>query len=170
MSQSEPKQRPVLHLSRSPLDMGLEVVALLGVVVCCWIAFQSWDSLPETIPLHFGLSGEPNGWGSKATILILPAVAVLLEIVLTVVDRYPHTWNYPVPIKEENAKTQYQIGRSLLAWVKAELSWQLAILFWLQVQVALGKAQVFNTGIVFGMMALLFGTIAWYLWRAYAAR
>lgn len=170
MNQPKPDLRPVFHLSRSPLEVGLEVVALVGVLACCWIAVQSWNSLPETIPLHFGLSGKPDGWGNKITIWLLPVLAVGLEILLTVVGRYPHTWNYPVPITEENARAQYVIGRSLLTWMKAELSVHLTLLLWLQVQVAVGKAQLFSIGWVFGMVAVIFGTVAWYLWRAYAAR
>ena len=35
-----------------------------------------WRSLPDTIPIHFDIHGEANGWGSKWTIFLLPAISL----------------------------------------------------------------------------------------------
>ena len=45
-----------------------------------------WESLPDTVPTHFNAQGEPDGWGSKATLIWLPMVLIfptyiLLELV-----------------------------------------------------------------------------------------
>lgn len=34
-------------------------------------------SLPEKIPVHFGMSGNIDGWGTKYTALIIPLMAIL---------------------------------------------------------------------------------------------
>ena len=33
-----------------------------------------WGSLPDSIPIHFDIKGEANGWGTKWAIFILPAI------------------------------------------------------------------------------------------------
>lgn len=170
MTKPEPRPRPVLDLARSPWEWVLEVVTGVGMIVCVGIVVQAWEALPERIPIHFGISGRPDGWGSKEAIALLPVVGLVLEGVLTLVNLYPHTWNYPVPITEENARVQYQLGRSLLVWMKAELIWLLALILWQQVQVAVGQGETMNNGSIFTGLIVIFGTVGVYLWQAYRAR
>lgn len=39
-----------------------------------------WPSLPEKIPVHFGISGNIDGLGTKYTSLIIPLLAVLATL------------------------------------------------------------------------------------------
>jgi len=45
----------------------LWVFLLLPVIYLAYV----WSALPDTVPIHFTASGEPNGWGRKATEFIL---------------------------------------------------------------------------------------------------
>lgn len=42
-----------------------------------------WSGLPETVPTHFNIKGEPDGWGSKSTLIWVPAFLVVLGYGLT---------------------------------------------------------------------------------------
>ncbi len=45
---------------------------LFGVIV--------WDKLPERVPMHWGMNGEPDGWGSRAVaVFVMPAVLLALH-------------------------------------------------------------------------------------------
>lgn len=46
------------------------------------LAGLSWSRLPDTIPLHWGLHGEVNGWAGRNVIFLLAAIALILTIVL----------------------------------------------------------------------------------------
>ena len=37
-----------------------------------------WSALPSIVPIHFDARGEANGWGGKATELILPGVIIFI--------------------------------------------------------------------------------------------
>ncbi len=37
-----------------------------------------WDELPQTVPTHFDLRGNPNDWSDKSVLLILPGAMGLL--------------------------------------------------------------------------------------------
>ena len=118
----------------------------------------------------FRLRGAADAWGDKVTIWIVPAVAAIIFAVLTAVSRYPHTFNYPVPITSENARRQYLLGRGLLVWLKAQICWLLAFVVRQQILVALGNAQRFSIELLLGLVVLMFGTVCVYLLKAYSAR
>lgn len=65
------------------------------------VAAVLWPLLPDTVPIHFGLAGEPDRW-SETTVLtwfFLPAIstgtAFLLWGIGRLVVRTPETWNLP---------------------------------------------------------------------------
>ena len=40
-----------------------------------------WNALPASVPIHFDAKGEPNGWGGKATELILPGITIFVYFI-----------------------------------------------------------------------------------------
>jgi len=170
MTGNAPNQRPVISLGRSPADLAVELAGAIAILVSILPIVQFWGVLPDRIPIHFGLGGQPDALGDKVTIWIVPAVAAIIFVVLTAVSRYPHTFNYPVRITEENARRQYLLVRSLLVWLKAEICWLFAFVVRQQILVALGNAQRFSVELVFGITFLIFATVIAYFVRAYLAR
>ncbi|WP_071593339.1 DUF1648 domain-containing protein [Kamptonema formosum] len=105
--------RPILSIPRSPAATVLDIVAAAGTVLSVALPVQSWKALPPVIPVHFGLSGMPDGWGAKAILWLFPALSAAIYMGLTVLSRFPHTFNYPVPITSENAARQYRLAGEL---------------------------------------------------------
>ncbi|AFZ09037.1 protein of unknown function DUF1648 [Oscillatoria nigro-viridis PCC 7112] len=170
MTGNAPNQRPVISLGLSPVLVTVELLAAIAVLLAVLLIVQFWGVLPDRIPIHFGLGGQPDTWGDKLTIWIVPATAAITFAVLTAVSRYPHTFNYPVRITEENARQQYLLARSLLVWLKAEACWLLAFVVRQQILVALGNAQRFSVELVLGIIVLIFATVGVYFRKAYLAR
>ena len=170
MTGNAPNQRPVISLGLSPADLAVELAGAIAILVSILPIVQFWAVLPDRIPIHFGLGGQPDTWGDKVTIWIVPAVAAIIFVVLTAVSRYPHTFNYPVRITQENARRQYLLARSLLVWLKAEICWLFAFIVRQQILVALGNAQTLSVELVFGLTFLIFATVGLYFVRAYLAR
>ena len=53
------------------------IVNLLPMVVGVLL----WNQLPERIAVHFGVNGEPDGWGSRAFVVFgLPAFLAAMEL------------------------------------------------------------------------------------------
>ena len=170
MTGNAPNPRPVISLRLSPLVIALELAAAIASLVSILLIVQFWAVLPDRIPIHFGFSGQPDAWGDKVMIWLLPAVGAIVFAVLAAVSRYPHTLKYPLRITNENAHRQYLLGRSLLAWLKAEVCWLFAFVVRQQILVALGNAQRLSIELVLGMIVLILGTVAVYLVKAYSAR
>jgi len=60
------------------------ILAVVGILI-----------MPDTIPTHFGPSGEPDAWGSKFTVLLYPAVLVLVTtLAVPMIKLDPKKENY----------------------------------------------------------------------------
>jgi hypothetical protein len=129
------------------------------------VIWQAWPLLPEKIPQHFDLAGRPNRWGGRGSVWVLPGVAVGLYALMSVLQRFPHAFNYPAEISEANAGRLYRLGVSMVVWMKAEVGALLALLSRQQIEVALGRASMLAGWVVPASVVLIFGTIALYVWR-----
>ena len=124
----------------SPLQVAYEVVAVSGLLFHIALVTRAWISLPATIHVHYGFSGQPDAWGGKIELLELPAVSILLYLGLTVLARYPHKLNYPWAITERNAERQYRLAKSLVGAVKGLLVWLFTAISWQTIHVAMGQS------------------------------
>lgn len=83
---------------KASIAMGIALLALSWVV-----ATYYYRILPDTVPTHYDLYGRPNGWGSKASLLLAPAILTGVGIALlavikyryTMIERYPYLVNMP---------------------------------------------------------------------------
>ncbi len=157
------EQRPILDLSRSGLERTFEVIAAAALLLQIFLLLAHWADLPDTVPIHFGPSGAPDSWGSKYILLILPGVSVTIYIVLTALSRFPHRYNYLVPITVKNAELQYLLGRTCLTILKAEIVVLFTYIVWGTIQVAHGESEGLGTFFLPTSLVLIFGSIAVYM-------
>jgi uncharacterized membrane protein len=132
--------QPELPVVRAPAEPFIQIAAIGALVVLLVFAVRVWPSLPASVPTHFGFSGEPDRWGGRAWLLALPAMATLFFLVLTLLERAPHVYNYPIELTSSNAPRAHALGRELVLWLKLIVIVTFAVIFWTSVQVALGKA------------------------------
>jgi uncharacterized membrane protein len=113
-----PEERPKLKIQLSPMDQALELLGW-GVLLALWVwTGTSFSSLPDSIPTHFNVAGEADGFGRKASIVGLPLIATLLYIGLTVLNRVPHIFNFPTPVTPDNALRQYTNATRMIRYLK----------------------------------------------------
>jgi immunity protein, SdpI family len=65
-----------------PKDRPLAETALL-LVPLILIALL-WPRLPLTVPMHWNVRGEIDRWGSRASIFLVPVIAIALNVLLRV--------------------------------------------------------------------------------------
>lgn len=162
-------QRPKLDIPRSGLDNIGDVVAGIGVLVLATLTAASWATLPDSVPTHFNAAGVADDWGSKNSLLLLPAVAVAMWAGLTVLARYPHAFNYVRAITPENAARQYAMGRTFVIALKAEMVWLFVSIQWMTIATArTGSAGVWAV-VLYVWIAAVFGSTAAYIVMSYRA-
>ena len=134
------EERPKITLIPTTAD---KLVDLLGwiILLALWaLTITHYSTLPDTIPTHFNGAGEADGFGSKASIIGLPFIATLLFIGLTVLNRYPHSFNYPSPVTQNNALRLYTLATRMLRYLKLVLVLVFGGIEFMTIQNATGKA------------------------------
>jgi len=152
------------------MNPALEFAAAAGILVAIFLVVQAWSGLPAKIPTHFAASGRVNAWGRRETILLFPALSVIIHAGLSLLSRFPHLYNYPWPITPENADRQYQLASSLLGWLRMETVWLFVYIEWMTIQAALGRAIGHDAWLLWAALAAIFATLGWYFRSAYRAR
>ncbi len=110
--------RPRIEIKLSPTDKLFEIAAWAAFVLLWALPIVSYQGLPENVPIHYGFTGQVTNYGNKAIIFVLPLVHTFLFIGLTVLNKYPHIFNYPVEITEGNALQQYKNATRLFRYCK----------------------------------------------------
>jgi uncharacterized membrane protein len=59
----------------------------LLLAACLGTAFAVWQSSPDVVPVHWGASGRVDRYGGRHELLILPAIAVGVYVLLLVLPR-----------------------------------------------------------------------------------
>jgi uncharacterized membrane protein len=169
--QTNRRYRPKVDLPLTPVEMFLNIGTFLALIALLGITLWGFLTVPDTIPTHFNLQGQPNNYGGKGTFLLLPFVGIMLFILLQVVGRYPHTYNFPWPITEENAARQYQIARTLIYWLNFLFGCMFLFIQWQAIQAAIsGELPDSFVFVVIGVVVLVFLSIAIYIVTASRAR
>ena len=162
--------RPALTLPYTPLELVLEVIAGTGLVFAVGLVVFTYGSLPDTIPTHFGVGGNPDGWGPRWMVFLLPAVELTLYLTLTFMARIPHRLNYPWKITDANAPRQYRLARVFLGVMKLEIVLFFGYVKFAAIRVALGNASGLEPVFLPVFVASTVVTIAVYVGLAYRAR
>src|SRR5688500_3766363 len=64
------------------------------IIIWLWPAFR-WSELPERVPIHFGFSGEVNGWGPRGMIFSIPVGALFIFLTTQIPRFRPNIMNLP---------------------------------------------------------------------------
>ena len=110
--------RPKLKIALTTTDKILEIAGALTVVVLWAVAIINYTTLPAEIPIHFNLSGQADNYGAKGIIFALPIIGTIEFVLLTILNKYPHTFNYLTTITTDNALRQYTIATRLIRYLK----------------------------------------------------
>ncbi len=145
----------------------LNFVSLAGLVVLAWVTadvLAGPHRLPGRIPTHFDLAGRPNGWGSPFLLLLLPVIACVLYLFMTLAARYPGSFNYPVRVTRANLARLQALALQMIAWLKAEIVWLFASIQIAAIHAAhTGRSGGISAWLMPTALGVIFGTIIGYV-------
>lgn len=85
---------PILKLKMTLIEKLLNGLGVLSFLVTILYIIFTWNAIPNQIPGHYNAAGEVTRWGGREELFILLAIGVLLWIGMTVLERFPHVYNY----------------------------------------------------------------------------
>ncbi|MGW8124079.1 DUF1648 domain-containing protein [Roseivirga echinicomitans] len=158
--------RPRIKLRLSVLDKVMEVLGWLLLIGIWVLTLDSYPNLPDTIPIHFNAAGKPDGFGSKWNILTLPVIASVLFIGMSILNKYPHVFNYPESITEEYALKSYTMATRLIRVLKLVLVIIFGMIVYSTLQNINGKADGLGPWFMPLTLGMIFIPIVYYLIKA----
>lgn len=147
-------------------DWLLESAALLLLLVLWVLVAIAYPYLPDVIPIHFNIKGQADGFGPKDFIWLEPLVASVLYTVMTLVNRRPDTFNYPVRITPENAGRQYALASRLMRYLKLVVVAVMLLIVLFVALPAMGMVLALPGWLLPAFLLLIFGPVVVYIWRS----
>lgn len=114
----------------------VEIAALCAFLAIPALTLICYDALPATIPIHFGPSGAPDGFGSKSTLIVLAGIDTVVFAILSTTPFFPNSINMPGPRTPESIQTGIAMTRIL----KLEVMLFMAYVTRMIIQTAHGSA------------------------------
>lgn len=102
-------KRPKLKLNLSTIDYFVEIVGIVGLLCLIIIPIYYLKYLPDNLPNYFNELGQPDSFSGRGIIWAFPILGLILYIGLTILNQFPHIFNYPVEITDKNAERLYTI-------------------------------------------------------------
>ena len=110
--------RPRIRIELTVTDKAVEIIGWFALLAIWVLVISNYSNLPDTIPTHYNSVGNADGFGNKTNILILPLIASILFVGITIINKFPYIFNYPTQITEENALRQYTNATRMLRFMK----------------------------------------------------
>jgi uncharacterized membrane protein len=115
---NDPTLRPRVKPEYGAMDRWLDAAGV-GLLLLLWaVTIWLYFHLPETIPVHFNLHGEADRFGDKSSLFLQASIATGVFLLITLLMRVPHLFNYPVPVTEANAEKMYTNAVRMLRVVR----------------------------------------------------
>lgn len=137
-------KRPRIKVPFETVDIIIEFISITLLILMWVYCFVNYMELPDTIATHFNGAGEPDGYGSKQTVWVIPIIATVMYIGLFILNKYPHMHNYMVNITEENALKNYKFSTRIVRVVNFLCVLLMTYITYMIVESAFGKQ--FNLG------------------------
>ena len=110
-----PKQR-----TKVPFDLKdkiSEAISLVFLITSISIVAVTVPKLPDSIPFHYNMTGEVDGYESKHMLWVIIALSVIIYIGLTVLAMFPGL--YKKKLNGENLEEQYRLTSKTTRTMKA---------------------------------------------------
>ncbi|MFK7807001.1 MAG: DUF1648 domain-containing protein [Saprospiraceae bacterium] len=157
--------QPIVKVKLESLDYLIEAITFFGVIVLLALPVMHYSELPGSLPRHYDANGVPDAFGGKGIIWTLPIIGVVMYFGLLIINRFPHTFNYPKKVTAENAEQLYKITTRLMRTMNAIIIWAITYITFATIQTALGYQNGLSVFFAPGLVFLVIAASGYFLKR-----
>jgi len=132
-------KRPRTYIKLSKFDYFFEIIGFLGILILFAFPIYFFKDLPDQIPKHYNVLGEVDSYASRGSIWVLPIIGLILYIGLSILNKFPFVFNYPVKVTDDNAERLYTIGTKTIRLLKIVIILSFAFLNYKTIAIALNQ-------------------------------
>jgi len=110
----------------------LEIASVLALLVAGLMTIKALygsTAIQVVEPMTNPFSSHERDWGTRARLLEVPAVMLVVFAIGFLAARYSESLNFPVQVTSYNYDRLQALAKSMISWLKAEV---LALFAWLQ--------------------------------------
>ncbi|WP_217131567.1 DUF1648 domain-containing protein [Leucobacter chinensis] len=119
ISPAHPAERPPRTYVTGPVTRCARYLTIAAAVAVVVVGIVGYVSMPDTIPTHYGVNGEPDQWGPRGSFIALLILAALVSAGMVIASYFPGSVNVPRVIPVEKAQAYYRRVEQLLIAVAA---------------------------------------------------
>lgn len=152
--------RPKINVPYEQSDLLIELINITLLVLIWGFTLVNYQELPETIPVHFNAVGDPDDFGHRNTVWLLPAIATFVFLLMFLLNRYPHLHNYTVNITETNALINYRLSTRVLRYMNLFCMILFSVLVYEVLAMSMGKqAKILGVEFILVSIVVPFGIV-----------
>ena len=144
------------------IDWALEATSLVIIGVCWWYMLSNFEDIPQTIPVHFDIKGEPDRFGEKSELFTLLYVATGLYLLLLVIGFFPQFQNLPTSLENVTTDKVRRLSARMMRMVNVVMCLIFLVLSATSVYNALNGLESQNIWVLLSLIGLLFATLFYY--------
>ena len=148
---------------QSVADIIIEILSAIALLLIIVVPIVSYSSLSAEIPIHYDIHGD------KSTIFIITTLAIITYIAMSVLQRKPQMYNFPVAVKDDNREQLYILGAKMLIRIKL-----LIMVLFLSANIKSApiseKANSATTWIFYSIIALIAIISVYYIGKMYTLK
>jgi uncharacterized membrane protein len=139
--------RSYLPVVYSPIDKFLDILTWVVVIIKWGYVSYFYSIIPSQIPIHFNSVGQADAYGNKVNLWILILVSTVLCIAMTVLNRYPHLFNYPTKVTEEHKHKLYAYATRMIRWLRLNVCCIFGYIIYQTIAIAQGEIMEESLGL-----------------------
>lgn len=125
-------------LKKHPLDIIIEITGIFVILTTFLLLAINYQSLPDSLPRHYGSDGVPDAYGAKGIIWVLPIMGLVLYLVIGLISNVPSVINLPFKPNPENAERYQRKYARMLRLLNVVMVCIFAFLTYQSAQIGLG--------------------------------
>ena len=162
--------RPKLKIELNRVDNILELLCLT-LLILLWVgAIGFFSKLPDQIPSHYNTSGEPNDFSQKAFIFVPVMLATVINFGMTLLNKYPHIYNYSATVTLQNARQLYTAATKLIRVLKLAVVVIFSGIVFMTYKISLTKGEGLGTWFLPFALGLIISPTVFYLFKTFNLR
>lgn len=159
-------KRPIIKLKLNNTDIVIEAIGWFALGLLWLLTIFNYKNLPDIIPIHFNAAGKVDGYGNKSELFTLSKIGTVIFIGITILNKFPHIFNYLVEISTENALAQYKSATRMLRILKIVVILIFITITLLTINVAIKNEQRINSWFLPALIVILFILTAFYIFKS----
>ena len=146
-------------------DKIITLFNVFGVFSLIAVPIFYYGDLPDQVPIHFNMNGDPDNWSGKKMVFLMPLIGTFLAGLMYYLKDKPELYNYPVPVTEENKEKLFEIGKQMILVLNVLIVLLFNYINFISIKTGLNDQEGLHPYFGFVLVGFFLCFMGYYIWR-----